>query len=814
MINYKNPEGWDKYKVVSDSYANKIMNTIKEEDDIDRLERKLEIINLDILIDSFGIIWEYQGKSKKQKKRDSKQIKEIYQKQQEELDEMLAQGYNKKDMNAKIYKLKQLITGPKIQAAEPMCIKDPKSGELITDYETIKETYLEHTTKILSKNQLRDEDKLEYEEKIRNHNRIMEEKNLKEWELDYKTYNKVLNRIKEKGKKMFDPINKAGNKYKEAIRMYMSKIIDNENIPWEFSKTVLIPIWKKKGSALDLNMMRYVHMKSWQAKLCEAIVTETMKEDIVNACPKIQIGGMPKSMSVEHLVTLKTWMAMKEQKKENGIFQVFDMEKFFDKESLMDTMHTLDKKGKISNKSYRLWYRLNEDARISVKTSIGETRSKKVKNSLGQGMFGAALASSLNIGCAIEDIFNVRPSTNIGYVNLNSLILQDDISKMNDNVDQAKDGCKKIDEILKRKQLSVNYDKSKYMIIGNEKYRSEAKKHIEKNPMKMGNVVIGHSEKEKYLGDMIHEKGIVESISATIKARTNGLIGKCDEIIKICESPVMGGTGNSIAAINLFEAQIIPSLLHNCESWIGLNQTHISDLQDFQDKFLRKLLWLPITTPKAILHWDTKMKLMKWRIAERKLKFVNKIMAREDSNITKRVLMSEVLVEIDGLAHECKRISEEIGITNVAMIKVSKEEIKKAIEEIDKKEKRNDMVASKKVGDRLTDNPNDNSYLEMMPLHLSRIWIRYRGRMCKGVKYNNKRSFKDLQCRFCTSGREENQEHLEECEGTEFERRWLRMSERSDLVKFWSRMEKKMLWKKLQEKKEGEKKKNNVATDT
>ena len=149
----------------------------------------------------------------------------------------------------------------------------------------------------------------------------------------------------------------------------------------------------------------------------------------------------------------------------------------------------------------------------------------------------------------------------------------------------------------------------------------------------------------------------------------------------------MGGTGNSIAAINLFEAQIIPSLLHNCESWIGLNQTHISDLQDFQDKFLRKLLWLPITTPKAILHWDTKMKLMKWRIAERKLKFVNKIMAREDSNITKRVLMSEVLVEIDGLAHECKRISEEIGITNVAMIKVSKEEIKKAIVEIDKKEK-------------------------------------------------------------------------------------------------------------------------------
>ena len=37
---------------------------------------------------------------------------------------------------------------------------------------------------------------------------------------------------------------------------------------------------------------------------------------------------------------------------------------------------------------------------------------------------------------------------------------------------------------------------------------------------------------------------------------------------------------------------------------------------------------------------------------------------------------------------------------------------------------------------------------------------------------------------------------------------------RSDLVRFWSRMEKKMMWKKLQEKKEVEKNKNDVATNT
>ena len=131
-------------------------------------------------------------------------------------------------------------------------------------------------------------------------------------------------------------------------------------------------------------------------------------------------------------------------------------------------MYTLDNKGKISNKSYRLWYRLNEDALISVKTSVGESRHKKVKNSLGQGTFGAALASTLNIGCAIDDTFFGRPSTRIGYVNLNSLVLQDDINKMNDSLPQARIGCSMIDDTLKRKQLSVNYDKSKYLIIGSK----------------------------------------------------------------------------------------------------------------------------------------------------------------------------------------------------------------------------------------------------------------------------------------------------------------------------------------------------------
>ena len=61
---------------------------------------------------------------------------------------------------------------------------------------------------------------------------------------------------------------------------------------------------------------------------------------------------------------------------------------------------------------------------------------------------------------------------------LNSLIMQDDISKMNDNLEDARSGCDKIDDTLKRKQLSVNYDKSKYLLIGSQKFRNDMLKTL------------------------------------------------------------------------------------------------------------------------------------------------------------------------------------------------------------------------------------------------------------------------------------------------------------------------------------------------
>ena len=116
---------------------------------------------------------------------------------------------------------------------------------------------------------------------------------------------------------------------------YYEPLINLELVPETYNYTKLFGLGKGKG------MMRYIHGNDWDAKILEALVAERMKPKIHAAIPDIQIGGKAGHSSIEHLVLIKTWMLNMEVNNGSGIFQGFDMEKFFDKESLIDTLKAL-----------------------------------------------------------------------------------------------------------------------------------------------------------------------------------------------------------------------------------------------------------------------------------------------------------------------------------------------------------------------------------------------------------------------------------------------------------------------------------------
>jgi hypothetical protein len=54
------------------------------------------------------------------------------------------------------------------------------------------------------------------------------------------------------------------------------------------------------------------------------------------------------------------------------IFQLYDIQKYFDKENLRDAMNTLFEAG-VDPKMYRVWFNLNKNTVIRVKTGSGHS---------------------------------------------------------------------------------------------------------------------------------------------------------------------------------------------------------------------------------------------------------------------------------------------------------------------------------------------------------------------------------------------------------------------------------------------------------
>ena len=153
--------------------------------------------------------------------------------------------------------------------------------------------------------------KLEYEV----HEALMSEPKDMDTSIEKEDFDDIIDRFKKKNKPAYNFLTKAGPKYKTSVYKLCKRLIEEEEFPTTFSETVLKQLWKKKGSREDLNNHRYIHLKDWKPRLTETIITNMMKEDILIAGTKYQIGGVPGHRIEEHLIVLKSFIQQRTELK-------------------------------------------------------------------------------------------------------------------------------------------------------------------------------------------------------------------------------------------------------------------------------------------------------------------------------------------------------------------------------------------------------------------------------------------------------------------------------------------------------------------
>ena len=560
---------------------------------------------------------------------------------------------------------------------------------------------------------------------------------------------------------------------------------------------MIVQIYKGKGEEYDYNNKLNIHTKEEDPKFFEGIVVDMSKEKLTKQCSKFQIGGIPGHRPQEHLFTMKSIIGLYKYLNIPLILQLWDISKYFDKEVLRDAMDTLYEAG-IRGKLYRLWFLLNSDTQIKVKTSFGTTDWAETGENVAQGSIGGAIVSSLNLDKTIGKYFAGSEEASYLGLKLSPMMYQDDTARFATSIEEAQKGNILMSKAMKRKQLELNVDKSGIIIFGNVKKVRSMKKTIEENKsITIDGLEVKVKLEDKYLGDYLHSGGLGKSVETTVNKRYGVCLNELLELKSVIEDFRMHSLGGIKAGIEIFNLAILPKLTYNADTWTEMSESAIQRLESLQNTLMRCLLSVPKSTPTAALNWDFGFLSVEYRVSKKKLMLLHYLV-----NLDKAALASEIFhiqkdFKLPGLVQEGKELIQYFNLPNIIEDNITitkcqwKTMVKLAVhskyEEQIKKKMSN--YSKLKDGPMMSENFEEKTYLTDMSMANARTNFRIRSKMTKvrmnqrSDKLNSKQLWKCAEC-----GNIDTQSHIVWCPFFASLREGKSLDSDIDLVKYFQQV--------------------------
>ena len=144
-------------------------------------------------------------------------------------------------------------------------------------------------------------------------------------------------------------------------------------------------------------------------------------------------------------------------------------------------------------------------------------------------------------------------------------------------------------------------------------------------------------QSDTYLGDVISSDGSnTENIKMRI-SKGNGILAK---IRNILESVSFGAHYFKIALL-LRESLLLNGILTNCESWYGLKESEILDLEGLDLTFFRTLLEVPHTVPTVALFLETGSFSIRTIIKVRRINFLHYLVKLDKSEMLAKFFLAQ-----------------------------------------------------------------------------------------------------------------------------------------------------------------------------
>ena len=434
----------------------------------------------------------------------------------------------------------------------------------------------------------------------------------------------------------------AGEDLIESITLLMNRVKQTQTIPGVFSLRDVTPIFKNKGSRLDLENDRGVFngtiLNSIFQKLIYKDIYPIVDENLTdsNVGARKGRGVRNHSFMLNSVIHLETSV----RRSKSGInLLIGDFATCFDALSLPITSNDMYNAG-ITTSHLNLLYKSDETSNISIKTPFGKTERVTVTNTIPQGDVPAPFKCTTQVDSISEDQSFALDKHLYQYMNKVKL---PPFGMIDDQLIIAKCGLGSalasahLNSSTNIKKLQFGAHKTVKMHIGNKNITCPENiiDTFELQPSKdkvstILDMVDVESEKHvmetvaswKYLGDIIQSNG---KCDLNIKDKVGKGIGAVKQISQMLSDLCLGPY--------LFEAfkvlrssLLLSTLLANSEAWVGLSKKNISDLEAVDVQMLRSVFSSDFTkhakTPKELLYLETGTIPIRFTLMSRRLNFL------------------------------------------------------------------------------------------------------------------------------------------------------------------------------------------------
>ena len=172
---------------------------------------------------------------------------------------------------------------------------------------------------------------------------------------------------------------------------------------------------------------------------------------------------------------------------------------------------------------------------------------------------------------------------------MSPLLFQDDISNVSDTIEEAQKANNKMEDLLERKLLSLNLDKSKFLVVGSNKARRKMIEKLEETPLMLGKSRMGMASEEKYLGVWL-SCTVSDSIAATVSHRLGLATRAIHEIRTVIEDVRADSIGAVEVGLTLWNQSVMPAVLYGFEVMFNIPKKTMKQLTDLNNRALKAIM--------------------------------------------------------------------------------------------------------------------------------------------------------------------------------------------------------------------------------